>query len=30
MKLTEPEMRMAYQLGSTSQVGILNELHMTC
>ena len=30
MKLTEPEMRMAYQLESTSQVGILNELHMTC
>lgn len=30
MKLTEPEMRMAYQLESTSQVGILNELHMIC
>lgn len=30
MKLTEPEMRRVYQLESTSQVGILNELHMTC
>lgn len=30
MKLTEPEMRMAYQLESTSQVGVLNEPYMTC
>lgn len=30
MKLTEPEMRMAYQLESTSQAGVLNELYMTC
>lgn len=30
MKLTEPEMRMAYQLESTSQEGVLNELYMTC
>ena len=30
MKLTEPEMRMAYQLESTSQEGVLNKLYMTC
>lgn len=29
MKLTEPEMRMAYQLESTCRAAILNEIAMT-